>query len=46
MRSCAFRTNLTRDRYISEYLNGQKEEKSSSSSSSSSDDDEEYEYPF
>lgn len=48
MRSCAFRTNLTRDRYIYEYLNAQKDDKSSSSSSSSSSDDDEEDvtYPF
>ena len=47
MRSCAYRTNLTRDRYLAEYLSdSQGNSSSSNTSSSSDDDDEDSEYPF
>ena len=45
MRSCAYRTNLTRDRYLADYLNGGSNS-SSSSSDDSDDDDDDSEFPF
>ena len=45
MRSCAYRTNLTRDRYLADYLNGGSNS-SSSSSDSSDDDEDDSEFPF